>query len=543
MTSDGEYANRQLIPRWNLSATSRRIGDTLNLRPKSALPPSDRELLSVKESVWRNERGTSAAVDLLGAALALGVTDTPVVSQTIESLAVADLSHSQRALLRAFDRSEAEDGAAERETPGLLIRGLRKRLVEHPRDAISWVDLAYLYELSGDSSRAAKCIMTAVSLSPNSRIVLRSSARFFSHKEDPLTALRVLRSADSLKFDPWLISAEISVSEAFDLRTRNVKRAIQVVTEMDTHPLNKAELLGTLATLEFRHSTSLKKGRRWLREALVQPNENTIAQAEHLVNRHKIGKDKDVGDKHAPFDYEARTMRALWSQSFSDTIGNAKEWARYQPLSSRPLLIGSFVLSVLIENFPAAIDFLREASTRCTYSDPMVINNLAFCFASKGQPDQASKELRRIEHNKLDDAERACVTATRGLIAFRERKSSIGRQEYEKAITFFRSEGDFEKLALALTFYGRELLRVRSTHCVGVFKEVDGLIRRYGTWDAGIPAERALRKILELTGGGCHSPRSAKVAAGSKDPLSMVRKEPEVHRLITEVEKSGHLSE
>ena len=540
MTSDGEYANRQLIPRWNLSATAFRIGDTLNLLLPSRPSSADQELFAAKESVWRNERGTWSGVDLLGTALALGLADMPVISQTMESLDPDDLSHSQRAILRAFDSSPAGHGASER-SPSVLVRSLRKKLIEHPRDAISWVDLAYLYELSGDSSRALRCIMTSVQLSPNNRFVLRSAARFFSHREDPMRALRLLRSSDALAFDPWLLSAEISISEAFDLPTKHAKRAIRVVTETDTHPLNRAELLGALATLEFRHGTSQKRGRRWLRQALIEPNENTLAQAEHLVNRHNIG--RGVVDKRAPFDYEARTMRAFWSQSLSDAVRNAEEWARYQPLSSRPLLIGSFVLSVLIEDISTAIDFIHDASTHCTYSDPMVINNLAFCLASAGQTDQASKELRRIERNKLDDSEKACVTATRGLIAFREGEYSLGRQEYERAITHFRSERDFGRLALALTFYGRELLRTKSAHGVIVFREVDGLIKKHGAWDVRIPAERALRGVLESREGGSDSFPSDNMATLSENARSMRCKTPELDELIADVEKSGLLSE
>ena len=321
---------------------------------------------------------------------------------------------------------------------------------------------------------------------------------FFAHREDPDAALRCLRLSDALRHDPWLLAADISIAETFGKRSPHTKSAIQLVDRIDTHPLNKTELLGTLSTLEFQHSVNRKRARRWLRKALEYPNENTLAQAEYLVSAFGIG--IDVGGEGVLFDYEARSVRAFRAKEFKEATKNTRKWAEYQPLSSRPLLFGSYILSVLMNDNVSAIEFIRSARGYSSYSDPMVTNNLAFFLASEGRIDEASEALRRLNRAHISADDEACITATKGLIAFRSQRPSVGRQEYERAAMYFRRQHQFSRLALALVFLGRELIRVGDRYGVDIFKEVNELSKLYGLWDVRVSAEKTLRSVARSVG-------------------------------------------
>ena len=494
MTSDADYKNRQLIPRWNLSSISVKIGDALDLYQWEAGETDTVETLARKRRLWNSERSSWAGIDLLGTTLVLHASADTAMADGVRHLSNIKLSHSQQVVLRAAAgrgapalRDEGESSAS--------MHSLRRRLFVSPGDALAWMDLAYFYELRGDKKRADRSIRTAVSLAPDNRLVLRATARLYTHREEPDAALRYLRRSRYTSSDPWLLAAEISVAEAFGLRTQNAKVAARLVSEMDTHPLNKTELLGTLSTYECRHGTTHKWGRRWLNMALTTPNENTLAQAEYLVTRHRLG--IDVDGRTAPFDYEARAVRAYSSESFKDAIKYARKWSEYQPLSSRPLLLGSYISSVIMNDSRHAITLIEDARGSITYSDPMVINNLAFALANEGQTGEADRQLRRVSPDELDADKVACITATRGLIAFRSGEFDFGRIRYEEAIAHFRRNRDHDRLSRALMFYGRELIRTKDEKGLGILREAMDIAKKHNVRDVQLSATQTLEMFRE----------------------------------------------
>ena len=494
MTSDADYKNRQLIPRWNLSSISVMIGDTLDLYQREAGEADIVETLARKRALWNRDRSSWAGIDLLGTALVLHASADAAVGDALRRLSDITLSHSQQVVLGAAG-SHGVAALGKEERSSASVRRLRRRLFMSPGDALAWMDLAYFYELRGDKKRADRSIRTAVSLAPDNRLVLRATARLYTHREEPDAALRYLRRSRHTLSDPWLLAAEISVAEAFGLRTQNAKVAARLVSEIDTHPLNKTELLGTLSTYELRHGTTQKLARRWLNGALATPNENTLAQAEYLVTRHRLG--IDVGGRTAPLDYEARAVRAYSSESFIDALRYAKKWSEYQPLSSRPLLLGSYIASVMMNDYRGAITLIEAARGSITYSDAMVINNLSFALANDGQTGEADRQLRRASLDNLNADEIACITATRGLIAFRSGDFDFGRSKYEEAIAHFRRNRDYDRLSRALMFYGHELTRNRAEKGLGVLREAMDIAKKHNLRDVQLSAMQILGMLRE----------------------------------------------
>ena len=494
MTSEGHYKNRQLIPRWNVSRTAFGIGDSLDLHGRSH-SRTEHPLLSKKKNTWNVEQSTWSGIDYLGTALVLHSLDDPAVFEAVHRLSTFRLSGSQLAVLEAI-RGDGESAPTDTEDIAHALRlvpELRQRLRKNPRDAISWIDLAYLCELHGASRRAERHIRTAVDLAPDNRLVLRSMARFYTHREDPETALHYLRRSRFLPRDPWLLSAEISISEIQGSRSKYIRVARRLSDSLDTSPFNKSELLGALSTVEFCHATSKKLGRRWLREALVDPNENTLAQAEHLISNHNLGLDLD--GKEAPLDHEVRTRRAYWAQSFDEAVSHARRWAQYQPLSSGPLVAGSFLLLTMIDDPIGAIEFIRSAERHSTYSDPMVVNNLACALASAGRVEEARRELRRVSGSEVREGEETALTATRGLVAFREGNIQAGIENYERALEALRSTKDYERVALASIFFGRELALCGDKRAASVLEGAANIIKAHNLPHVHHSATRLLSGI------------------------------------------------
>ena len=492
MTSEGKYRNRQLIPRWSVSRTSFNIRDTLDLHSLNE-EVTDEPLLSKKRDTWYTEQSTFSGIDYLGTALVLHSVDDPAITKAAQRLRSLDLSDSQTSVLDAIQRGGTEATTDNNIDAVALVRQLRRRLRSNPHDAISWVDLAYLCELHGATRSAERHIRTAVELAPDNRLVLRSMARFYAHREDPETALYFLRKSGFLTRDPWLLATDLSVSEIFGTPSKNIRTARRLAESLDTSAFNKSELKGSLSTIEFQRGTTQKWGRRWLREALTDPNENTLAQAEHLVTTHGLG--IDLGNKSAPLDYEARARRAYEAQSFDEAVSYSKKWAEYQPLSAGPLVSGSFVLLAMMDDPISAIDFIRGAARRSTYSDPMVANNLVCALASAGRVEEAQRELRRISGSSLREGEPVAFTATRGLVAFREGNLKAGVEAYEHAIAAFKSKNDYGRLASVLIFYGRELALYNDDKAGPVLERAAKIIKHHKLAHVQYSAVRLLKGI------------------------------------------------
>ena len=495
MTSEGKYRNRQLIPRWNVSRTSFNIRDTLDLHSLNR-EVTDESLLSRKRDTWYAEQSTFSGIDYLGTALLLHSADDPTVTNAARRLRSLDLSELQTSVLEAIQRGGAETATDNEVDAVALVRQLRRRLRSNPHDAISWIDLAYLCELHGATRNAERHIRTAVELAPDSRLILRSMARFYAHREDPETALYFLRRSTFLTRDPWLLATDLSISEILGTPSKHIRTARRLAESLDTSAFNKSELKGALSTIEFQRGTTQKLGRRWLREALTDPNENTLAQAEHLVTTHRLG--IDLEKKAAPLDYEARARRAYGAQAFDEAVSYSKKWAKYQPLSARPLVSGSYVLLAMMDDPISAIDFIRRAARSSTYSDPMVVNNLACALASAGRVEDARRELRRISGSRLREGEPVALTATRGLVAFREGNLKAGVENYEQSIVAFKSENDYERLASALVFYGRELALFNDNRAGPILERAAKLIRKHRLDHVQYSAVRLLKGIVPI---------------------------------------------
>lgn len=198
----------------------------------------------------------------------------------------------------------------------------------YPRNAILWADMAFHYTLLGQRERAMRSMDIAVTLGGNNRFILRSAARCFLHLGDADKALFQLRRSPLSRADPWLVSAEIAISEGIGHRTNLAKLGQMMVIDQSFSPWAVNELAATLSTLETRHG-SVRKAKKLLAMALQRPNEITVAQAEWLA----VGLGQEVARSQVNIvaAYEADARRDFRDANYEIALQHARKWFTVVP--------------------------------------------------------------------------------------------------------------------------------------------------------------------------------------------------------------------
>ena len=434
MTAANREVDRQVIPRWrDLSATieHREIGATRCL-PLGPVPAHDLEALNTRARELQTHRSLSFAADLLSASIVVGVTpDTRDAAKLVEAddASPAMLSQTAKWILRQADaRAEATATTAEPSDERRLdIARLRQGLRANPRNAVRWAELARNYVNEGHQHKAESAIRISVSMAPYDRFILRSAVRLWVHFSQPKQAVRTLRHArDAVLADPWLLATEIAASSETQIPSRNIKRGREMVEGAFHAPIALSELTSALATIEMQAGAD-RRARRLFRSALIDPNENSVAQAEWASGRLS---GLDLGDEQMGLSAEARARRFADEDNIDASLRATWEWLADQPFSSTPATFGSYLAS-MCGRFEDGITF-AEAGLRPNPRNALLLNNRAFSEANLGDLTAASATLDIP--GEIEGAVRPTLTATRGFVAIRSDETDRGRNLYRQAI-------------------------------------------------------------------------------------------------------------
>ncbi len=469
MNFEIEYKNRQVIPRWFPSNFATLLGQT---RSTSEQPPSNdfelKNYLKVLED-WQNNPNIIYALDFLAYSLILNKENSTDIERAIKLLSKnkKHLPSIGNELLNLFLSDEKVNDKNRLQDVTICdfkidykknISNLKRITRFYPHDPISWTNLSFYYTIVGKLEKAKKCMYTALGLNKINRFILRSASRFFLHADDPERSLYILRNNDITKIDPWLLSAEISISEILEKKSKNIIRASTLLNDDNINPFHKSELGATLATLEFSHGKS-SKGRKFVDVSLINPNENTLAQLEYLSKNFKIDDNFSPQLFNVSCNYEALTWHKYNIGHFHDAFKYSLDWIKYQPFSSRPAILSSYISSIGLNDDNTAIDILNK-SLIASPNDTALLNNLAFSYCNLNKLEEAIKILYQINRLKLSSDQKAIVSATTGLLAFRSKNSSLGKKLYSSAIEYFTSTQNYIALSRASFFYARELKRI-----------------------------------------------------------------------------------
>jgi Flp pilus assembly protein TadD len=402
---------------------------------------------------WRRTGDVTIAAELISEAAVVGYVD-PLTDLAAEVVIDSDLSDFAKSVARGIHTHALPD-SAQVVPPQLTfrqqIRDLKRLLTSDPRDAIRWADLALAYTSLGQIAQAREALRRSLILAPDNRLVLRNITRFWVHLRNPEAALFVLRRSPATPDDPWLLAAELSVSTLADERPQFTKAALRVMQGGRFHDRHLSELAGAMASLELR-SGNARRARKFFRRALTSPTENAVAQAAWA---HFAGGLDIISEEHLSptANYEARARESAYSGDWNHSVLEASSWVADQPFSVGAAAFASYVAAVGALDYAAGAQF----ATRGLQANPqntLLLNNLAFCRASMGNPSGAAEVISQIPRAEVQDD--GVLLATTGLIEFRRGNPTGGRLLYRKAINLFKTKNLPKSEALAAIFLARE---------------------------------------------------------------------------------------
>ena len=93
-----------------------------------------------------------------------------------------------------------------------------------------------------------------------------------------------------------------------------------------------------------------------------------------------------------------------------------------------------------------------------------LLKNIAYYYALENNLDEANKYIERIDNKLVGEIDGICITATKGLIKFREKDFESGRDFYLQAIDSTNSMRNKELNYKAILNYTREEIIAKSDY-------------------------------------------------------------------------------
>lgn len=457
-----DLRNRQVVPRWRTSRVTASLGELATVAPPRR-DRTDADVIAQKVAEWREHRTASFAADVLASAIVDGA--VPEAREAAEFILLPSSSASEAARIvarRVLNPETFEalpvavlDDRAMRE----VVATARRRTRADLRNALAWADLSLAYASLGFVEKALRAMEVAAVLAPANRFILRARARLLVHADDLDTAIELLRKAPNVRTDPWVLAAEIAVSEIGERRSRFIKHASTTLARQTTDPFQITELASAIGTVEL-FDGNRRMAKKLFQTALEQPTDNTVAQAAWVARESGI-LTLQPGHLATPRSFEARAREFFRGGEWEESLSAALCWMEDEPFSPAPALFASYVAAVVLERFDEALGIL-DAARIANPDDWTVLNNTAFCYASIDRPDLAQTYFEQMDRAEGEASRHGTWLATSGLIAFRGGEPDKGRTLYEAAINELDAPENRAAKAMAAYFASREELVAES---------------------------------------------------------------------------------
>ncbi len=277
-----EKKERQLIPNWRPFSTTIALGEL----DSSSVIPFEKPNLSIADYIadFQENETIPFAADLVSASIVNGFANDKEVKKAAQFIIDrrSDATKSQydiskNILSTTENPVECQiENITIRELENCLPKGdyflqiqkLKKYLIDFPNNPVAWVELSRCYSILGHEKQAIKAMKIAIQLAPENRFVIRCAVRLFSHYYELEIAHDILRKTRLTSFDPWLASAEISISMLQKRNSRFIKKGIELVESKNLSPFSITELSSSIATVELLEGDR-KKSRKMFAKSLI----------------------------------------------------------------------------------------------------------------------------------------------------------------------------------------------------------------------------------------------------------------------------------
>lgn len=486
-----EHKDRRVVPNWRSFGKTTTLGELNSFQNENLFPQQE---ISIEEYVidWKLNKTVIHAADLLSAAFVNNKREEKTVIEAANFILKNqdEATPSQISLSNAILNKTEEKDLSERfnevtldkfpvlinpEPIRIKISETKNLLRQYPSNAILYVELSRYYSILGQEYNSIRTMKRALHLAPNNRFVLRCATRLFAHynTEDNNYLDYIhnfLRKSPMILVDPWLISAEISIATIRNRTSKFIKKGIELVNSKNISPFNFTELASSIGTVELLYG-GVKKSRAFFNKALINPNDNSLAQIEWASTKDNL-LDIDLSLFGVKMNFEALALDNFQNKDYEAALDNAAKWFIDMPFSKRPIMFGSNLASTILKDQQKSISFLN-AGLISHPNDPQLINNLAYALALDDKPREAFEQLNKIRNEvDYDDVTQICLTATKGLSYFRSGFVDIGRQLYLEAIEQTKQIKNKELNWIAILNYAREEIRLNSEYVDTVMNAV-----------------------------------------------------------------------
>jgi tetratricopeptide (TPR) repeat protein len=344
------------------------------------------------------------------------------------------------------------------------IQKLKVKLHNSPRNGLLALEISRLQFQIGQHSSAVHYAERAIKTFPNHRYIIRSFACLLSSIDEWCTdewgadgkdrALFYIRKSDSFRWDPWVQSAEVAVSNAMKKVTKLPKSRLQQLRQLKHGNRSLTELTAGLATIETQ-SGNRKAAKHFLELSMVAPNENSLAQLRWLQQKKNLAPlvqpNTFVGNA-----FEADVYESIKLENPENAVSHAESWQIDQPYLSQPALVGSSLcLSVLNEPIRAIRSLDRALLAQPNHLS--LHNNRFVALLMDGQINEAIKVFEERLRVKRVGQDEPFSFAAMGLLAFATGHYKEGRKCYGEAMQSATKLKNPELVVTAFIYWiGRE---------------------------------------------------------------------------------------
>ena len=459
---------------WNLNRDIYYAGDLIGAVIANNIPINE-DIIAAAEFVFHN-RKTCSELLLTAAKYILGHnTDVQLSAKYTNSKMVLDSIIQKPELYKS-------------------IADLKRTISIYPYNPISYVEISRFYAILGQNGQAEKHMRIALSLANDNRYVMRSAVRLFTHINKQEEALFILRHCQALKYDPWLLSADISLSSLLNRHQKYVKIGQLMIKDQNYSRNSISELSSAIATLEFANG-ALKNSRNLFDISLYDPTDNSLAQAEWARSR-SLNINAEDKIKTVSNNYEANTISSVNQDKYNDALFYASLWINDMQYATIPILYASHIAISLIHDLDISEQILLVGLSS-NPSDPTILNNLAYVYALSNKISQAEQCIARANaYRDIPESTKSCLLATQGLLEFRKGNIDLGRKLYSEVINQTSNNISHPELNWsAIINYAREEIRIHSELASSAINAVEKIKERSIDKDITIMKTRLLRSI------------------------------------------------
>lgn len=485
-----DQMDRRVVPRWRASKDAAISGETSPLRAKSQLVSFEGDLARVRHELAESPT-PGVAADALGIALLAGDTELAARAKRVLSSNLNEIPSRLRELVETEKGSASQIPISHTENlpsdSGQEIHRIRALVRQYPKSPLHYLDLARSYATLGQHEKAERAVSVALTLAPGHRHVLRASSRFYITNDQPDVAHRLLVKSEATKYDPWLISAEISAAQVANKSSKFWREGKNMIERKTFGPEHLSELACAIGTQEILDGKR-RDAKRSFEVAVISPTENALAQIKWAEKKSNLILPKNNLVDRLPGAYEAAFIRAYYhEQDVVAASNHVAKWFVDEPYSPVPAMMASYMNS-LMDDYGQVIKTCDLALIANPDND-CLINNRLYALMSNSDffsGDPAEVELRvsdaarKLVHlANQPGADKAHIGANFGLLLYRAGYLDEGRNAYDRTIKSALSRGEYFAAVHAAIFHAREAILSRTGWADLVWKETQDLMAKH----------------------------------------------------------------